>query len=203
MPITSLSPPQATFVESTAKESWLYGGLGCGKSTAGAIALRKRAWREYTALPAQTVRLLLLAPKDFLLDYMLGCLELPHRTSDWPGPTKVIALNERLAIAVGTYKHAERLLTAPRYNGAWLDALEHAPQPERVLEQTRLRLRDGSGFLLVTAGPGSARVDHLRHPDAAITCASTSSNPCLDSEYVAKLVQDWKEGCTSGEDTSR
>ena len=198
-----------------ATNRYYLGGLGAGKTHAGAAELMRRVLGNAEYLQAHGfaggARYLIGAPTDALVEG--GAWEAVTRWLDefealnhyslidrmWTSPPRRIRLITGDLLTFATLKGAK--VAAVNAAGAWFDEAELADDPMAGFRGLRQRLRDNRlpqerRFLILTSTPWGGHVIHQHFEDRiakgdpafGIVHASSHLNPGLPSDYIGAIT---------------
>ncbi len=185
---------QISLWHSQAKETYLIGGAGCGKTLAGAVWIITRAF-----IHKPSVHGLIVAPTyDMLRDAIVPAIEeqciqagisFEHKKHD-----KCLVLGGNRIIHLRSAEDPQRIIALTCGYG-WID--EAALCPREAYVRTSQRLRDPHANklysqLLCTTTPEGTRtwvadVERDPKPNIRVIHASTIDNAALSSEYIDHL----------------
>jgi len=198
-----------------ATNRYYLGGLGAGKTHAGAAELMRRVlsnaeWMQANGF-AGGARYLIGAPTDALVEggaweavtkwldefEALNAFSLVDRM--WTSPPRRIRLITGDLLTFATLKGAK--VAAVNAAGAWFDECELADDPMAGFRGLRQRLRDNRlpqdrRFLILTSTPWGGHVIHQHFEDRiakgdtsfGLVHASSHLNPGLPSDYIDSIT---------------
>jgi predicted phage terminase large subunit-like protein len=187
-----LHPAQAAFRHSDATYRGFVGGVGSGKSFAGAYDLLRRArpGRLYLAC-APTYPML----RDASLRTFLALAERLLFLRDFHRSDMVATLGNRSEVLFRSADDPDRL-RGPNLSGAWCDEASLVAREAFDVLIGRLREAGEQGWLAATFTPKGRQhwtFDRFGrgHPDTALFHARTADNPFLPPGFEARLRQQY------------